>query len=47
MNPQNAPGAPKMLILDFELEQKTNHHFHIEFHGESIGNSWKAQKTQS
>ena len=44
MDPQNAPGAPKMLILEFELEQKMNHNFRIEFHEESNGNSLKAQK---
>ena len=44
MNPQNAPGAPKMLILDFELEQNIIHHFSIEFHDESNGNSLKAKK---
>ena len=35
---------PKMLILEFELEQKMNHYFRIEFHDESDGNSLKAQK---
>ena len=35
------PVPPKMLILDFELEQKMNHHFRID---ESDGNSLKAQK---
>ena len=34
---------PKMLILDFELEQKMNHHFSIEFHDESNVHSLKAQ----
>ena len=38
------PVPPKMLILEFELEQKMNHHFSIEFHDESNGNSLKAQK---
>ena len=38
------PVPPKMLILEFELEQKMNHHFRIEFHDESDGNSLKAQK---
>ena len=32
-----------MLILDFELEQKTNHGISIEFHGEPNGNNFKAQ----
>ena len=44
MDPQNAPGAPKMLILEFELEQKMNHHLSIKFHDESNGYSLKAQK---
>ena len=44
MSPLNTPGAPKMLILDFELEQKMNHHFRIEFHDKSNGNSLKTQK---
>ena len=35
---------PKMLILEFELEQKMNHHVSIEFHDESNGNSLKAQQ---
>ena len=35
---------PKMLILDFELEQKMNHPINcIEFHGEPKGNNFKAQ----
>ena len=38
------PVPPKMLILDFELEQKMNRHFSIELHDESYGNSLKAQK---
>ena len=38
------PVPPKMLILEFELEQKMNHHLSIEFHDESNGNSLKAQK---
>ena len=35
---------PKMLILEFELEQEMNHHFRIESHGKSNGNSLKAEK---
>ena len=35
---------PKMLILDFEHGQKMDHHFCIEFHDKSNGNSLKAQK---
>ena len=38
------PVPPKMLILEFELEQKMDQHFSIEFHDESNGNSLKAQK---
>ena len=38
MNPKMPPVPPKMLILDFELEQKMNHHLRIKFHGESNGN---------
>ena len=38
------PVPPKMQILEFELEQKMNHHFSIEFHDESNGNSLEAQK---
>ena len=34
-----------MLILDFELEQKINHHFRMEFHDESNGKSLKAQNS--
>ena len=38
------PVPPKMLILDFELQQKINHHFSVKFHDESNGNSLKARK---
>ena len=36
---------PKMLILEFELEQKMSHHLRIEFHEKSNGNSLKAQNS--
>ena len=36
-------APPKMLILEFELEQKMDHHMSIEFHGEPNGNNFKAQ----
>ena len=45
MNPKMALLPPKMLILDFELEQEVNHHFRIEYHDESNGNSFKAQNS--
>ena len=44
MNPKMPLMPPKMLILDFEQEHKMNHHFRIEFRGESNGNSFEAQK---
>ena len=37
------PVPPKMLILEFESEQKMNHHVSIEFNDKSNGNSLKAQ----
>ena len=36
------PVPPKMLILEFESEQKMNHHVSI-FNDKSNGNSLKAQ----
>ena len=44
MNPRMSLVPPKMLILEFELEQKINHHFRIEFHDKSNGNSLKTEK---
>ena len=33
-----------MEIFNFQLEQKINHHSSVEFHGESNGGIFKAQK---
>ena len=33
-----------MEIFIFDLEQKIGHHFSVEFHGESNGSIFKAQK---
>ena len=33
-----------MQILNFELEQKLDHHFHAKFHSDSDGDGFKAQK---
>ena len=30
--------------FNFELEQKLDHHFHAEFHSDSDGDGFKAQK---
>ena len=44
MDPQNAPGAPINANFRFWARKKMNHHFSIELHDESNGNSLKAQK---
>ena len=33
-----------MEIFNFQLEQRINHHSSVEFHGESNGGIFKAQK---
>ena len=43
--PQNAPLVPpKMEFFNFGLEQKLDQHSCVEFHGNSDGNGFKAQK---
>ena len=37
-------GGPKIEIFNFELEIKLDHHFYVEFHGESNGDGLEAQK---
>ena len=36
--------GPKIEIFNFELEIKLDHHFYVEFHGESNGDGLEAQK---
>ena len=36
--------AKNMKILNFDVEQKLDHHFLVEFDGESNGNSLKSLK---
>ena len=36
-----------MEIFNFKLEQKINHHSSVEFHGESNGGIFKAQKLKN
>ena len=43
--PQNAPLVPpKMEFFNFGLEQKIDHHSCVEFHSDSDGDGFKAQK---
>ena len=45
LTPQNAPSVPpKMKFFNFGLEQKLDRHFYVEFHSNSDGNVFKAQK---
>ena len=36
--------TPKMEFFKFGLEKKLDNHFCVEFHGDSDGNGFKAQK---
>ena len=36
--------TPKMKFFNFGLEQKLDRHFYVEFHSNSDGNVFKAQK---
>ena len=36
--------GPKIEIFNFELEIKLDHHFYVEFRGESYGGGLEAQK---
>ncbi len=36
--------GPKIEILNFELEEKLDHNFNVEFRGESNGDGFEAQK---
>ena len=36
--------TPKMEFFNFGLEQKSDHHSLVEFHGDLDGNGFKAQK---
>ena len=40
--PKMAIKGPKIEISKFELEIKLDHHFYVEFHGESNGDSLEA-----
>ena len=43
--PQDAPFVPpKMQIFNFELKQKLDHYSGVEFHGDFVGDGFKAQK---
>ena len=45
--PKNRKLTPKLALIDlfkFGLEQKLDHHSCVEFHGDSDGNGFKAQK---
>ena len=36
--------TPKMEFLNFGVEQKLDQHFHAQFHSDSDGDGFKAQK---
>ena len=47
LTPENAPLVqvpPKMEFFNFGLEQKLDHHSCVEFHSNSDGDGFKAQK---
>lgn len=33
--------GPEIGILNFKLQEKLDHHFHVEFHGESNGDGFE------